>query len=75
MYTSTNNSIILSVLNKLFSFDSVDVPTFLLAFALVGKTSGIVKIMIRCPAPLGTINGKMISMMTPVTAVKETNRL
>ena len=33
------------------------------------------EIMIRCPAPLGTINGKMISMMTPVTAVKETNRL
>ena len=40
MYSSNNNSIILSVLNKLFNFDSVDLPTFLMAFALVGKTSG-----------------------------------
>ena len=47
MYTSTNNSIILSVLNKLFSFDSVDVLTFLMAFALFGKTSGTVNSPMR----------------------------
>ena len=47
MYTSNNNSTILSVLNKLFNFDSVDVPTFLLAFALVGKTSGTVNSPMR----------------------------
>ena len=47
MYSSNNNSIIVSVLNKLFNFDSVDLPTFLMAFALVGKTSGTVFIQIR----------------------------
>ena len=47
MYSSNNNSIVLSVLNKLFNFDSVDVPTFLMAFALVGKTSGTVNSPMR----------------------------